>query len=855
MTPERWQRIEALYHAARARQGRDPAAFLADACAGDEALRREVESLLAHPASADAFLAAPAAVLAAQLMSDPGTTAAPTPSPAGPVIGPYHLLQLIGHGGMGEVWQAEQKQPVRRRVALKLIKAGMDTREVVARFESERQALALMDHPAIAKVFDAGSTPEGRPYFVMEYVAGIPITDYCDKHRLTTRQRLELFILVCDGVQHAHQKAIIHRDLKPSNILVVEVDGKPLPRIIDFGVAKATSQSLSAATLYTRVGAVIGTLGYMSPEQAESAGEDIDTRTDVYALGVVLYELLVGELPFDVRKLAPDEVRRRLREQDAPRPSTKVRTLGGQSATIAQNRGTDPPTLIRQLRGDPDAIVLKALEKDRGRRYGTPAELAADIGRSLRHEPVLAHSASAAYRTRKYIRRHRIGVGVAAAVAVLLVSVAVAQAFAVARITRERDRADRITTFMTDMFKVSDPSAARGNSITAREILDKASTQIDPGLSRDPELQAQMMHVMGDVYEKLGLYPQAQSLVTRAVDIRRQVLGPRHPDTLTSMASLAGVLWREGHYPEAEKLAREIVEIRRRVLGPEHPDTLMSMQTLANVLNAEGRYAEAEKLHRQTLEIRRRVLGPEHPDTLESMNDLAIPLELGGRFGEPEKLFRETLEIRRRVLGPEHPNTLQSMSNLAEVLSAEGRNAEAEKLFRENLEIDRRVLGPKHPDTLMVMNNLAVVLDSEGRLAEAEKLIRDTLVVRRSIEPEHPDTLESMNNMAGILTSEGRLAEAEKLIRETLNISRRVLSPEHPLTADSTYTLGLIALRQGKRDEALEHLQEAVDHGLTPQRDLGIEKDPDLKSLHGDARFDALVAHAKERAAAAQQAH
>ena len=360
MIPERWQRIEELYHAARARRERDPAAFLADACAGDEALRREVESLLAHPASADAFLAQPAAVLAAQLGSDPGTTAAPPASSAGSVIGPYHLLQRIGHGGMGEVWQAEQKQPVRRRVAVKLIKAGMDTREVVARFESERQALALMDHPAIAKVFDAGSTPEGRPYFVMEYVAGIPITDYCDTHRLTTRQRLELFIRVCDGVQHAHQKAIIHRDLKPSNILVVEIDGKPLPRIIDFGVAKATAQSLSAGTMYTRVGAVIGTLGYMSPEQAQSAGEDIDTRTDVYTLGVVLYELLVGELPFDVRKLAVDEVRRRLREQDAPRPSTKVRTLGGQSATIAHNRGTDPPTLTRQLRGDPDAIVLKA---------------------------------------------------------------------------------------------------------------------------------------------------------------------------------------------------------------------------------------------------------------------------------------------------------------------------------------------------------------------------------------------------------------------------------------------------------------------------------------------------------------
>jgi serine/threonine protein kinase len=821
MTPERWQRVEELYHAARARREGDHAAFLADACAGDEALRREVESLLAHPASADAFLAAPAAVLAAQLMSDPGTTAAPTPSAAGPVIGPYHLLQLIGHGGMGEVWQAEQKQPVRRRVAVKLIKAGMDTREVVARFESERQALALMDHPAIAKVFDAGSTPEGRPYFVMEYVAGIPITDYCDKHRLTTRQRLELVILVCDGVQHAHQKAIIHRDLKPSNILVVEIDGKPLPRIIDFGVAKATSQSLSAGTMYTRVGAVIGTLGYMSPEQAESAGEDIDTRTDVYALGVVLYELLVGELPFDVQKLTVDEVRRRLREQDAPRPSTKVRTLGAQSATIAHNRGTDPPTLTRQLRGDPDAIVLKALEKDRARRYATPAELAADIGRCLRHEPVLAHSPSAAYRTRKYIRRHRIGVAVAAAVAVLLVAVAVAQALAVARITRERDRAtrerdraDRVTTFMTDMFKVSDPSAARGNSITAREILDKASKEIDPGLSKDPELQAQMMDVMGEVYDKLGLYLQAQSLLTRAVDVRRQVLGPQYLDTLWSMHNLAVVLQHEGRYAEAEKLDRETLEIDRRVMGPEHPQTLISMNDLAVVLTLEGRTAEAEKLHRETLDIDRRVLGPEHSQTLTSMHNLAIVLDDESRHAEAEKLDRETLEIRRRVLGPEHPDTLTSMNDLAVRLYGLGRYADTEKLHRETLEISRRVLGP-----------------------------------------EHPDTLASMNNLAAALSSLDRYPEAEKLERETVNISRRVLGPEHPRTAIFTYSLGQIALGEGKRDEALAHLREAVDHGLQPQFDLGIEQDPDLKALHGDPRFDALVAHAKERAAAAQKPH
>ena len=404
MKRERWQQLERVCQAALDRPLSERAAYLEAACAGDPALRWEAEALLAREQQAENYLEAPAFEVAANAiertsLSEGLLPFGPSEAAAGAVIGAYHLLEPIGQGGMGEVWLAEQKEPVHRRVAIKLIKAGMDTREVVARFESERQALALMDHPSIAKVFEAGSTPLGRPYFAMEYVAGMPITEYCDRRKLTLRQRLELFVAVCDGVQHAHEKAILHRDLKPSNILVSEVDGKPAPRIIDFGVAKATAPGPTADTTLTRAGAIIGTPGYMSPEQADSAGANVDTRSDVYSLGVVLYELLVGVLPLDLSETPLDQALRRLREEDVPRPSARLRTLGDQA---------------RQLCGDVDAIALKALEKDRARRYATPSELAADIGRYLRNEPVTAHPASAGYRAWKYVRRHRLGVAFAA---------------------------------------------------------------------------------------------------------------------------------------------------------------------------------------------------------------------------------------------------------------------------------------------------------------------------------------------------------------------------------------------------------------------------------------------------------
>jgi serine/threonine protein kinase len=730
-------------------------------------------------------------------------------------IGPYRLLQLIGEGGMGEVWLAEQKQPIHRTVALKLIKAGMDTRAVVARFESERQALALMDHPNIARVFDAGSTVEGRPYFVMEYVPGVAITEHCDNHRLTIKERLELFVQVCDGVQHAHQKAIIHRDLKPSNVLVVEQDNKPVPKIIDFGLAKATAQRLTDKTFFTELGVLMGTPEYMSPEQADPREQNIDTRTDVYSLGVILYELLVGALPFEtsaLRAAGMAGILRVIREQEPAKPSTKIRSMGAVSEISAKNRKEEPRSFARHLRGELDWVTMKALEKDRVRRYASASEFGADISRYLRKEPVVAGPATAGYRIRKYALRHRVALGAAGGLLVLLSGFVVTQAIELHRIKLERDRATRITDFMTGMFKVSDPSEARGNAITAREILDKASRDIDTGLAKDPELQAQMMYVMGGVYNSLGLYGRAQILDQQSMEIRKRVLGPENPDTLDSMNNLGAVFFGEGHYAQAEELERKTVDVEKRVLGAEHRQTLNSINNLAIDLSRQGQYPEAEKLERETLEAQKRILGPENLETMNTAINLASVLDDEHEFAEAEKLDREALGVLRRTVGADHPLTLRSINDLANVLDDEGSYAESEKLYREALEIRRRVLGLEHPETLLVLSNLANVVMGEGRYDEAEKLFRDTL-----------------------------------------NIQRRVLGPDHPNSAVSTYNLGCIAAHEGHRDEALSLLREAVDHGLPAPAALGMDKDSDLKSLHGDPRFTALVGHAKERATAAQK--
>jgi serine/threonine protein kinase/tetratricopeptide (TPR) repeat protein len=772
------------------------AAFLDQRCAGDSALRQRLERLLQHHRHADDFLESPTAVwtaVAALIEERPGS-----------VIGPYKLMEQIGEGGMGLVFVAEQQQPIRRKVALKVIKPGMDSRQVVARFEAERQALALMDHPNIAKVLDGGTTDSLRPYFVMELVKGVPITDCCDQNQAPIGERLELFVHVCLAVQHAHQKGIIHRDLKPSNVLVVSHDGTPVVKVIDFGVAKAIGQRLTDKTIYTQFTQMVGTPLYMSPEQAGESGLDVDTRSDIYSLGVLLYELLAGTTPFDkerLRGVGYDEMRRIIREEEPPKPSTRLSTLGLAAATVSANRKIEPKKLDQLMRGELDWIVMKALEKDRNRRYDTPAAFAQDVERYLRHEAILARPPSVAYRLAKFVRRHRTAVlALAGVAAALLVGTALAAWQAVvatdaknnvlaaaAAETQARLKADASeaeTRAVLDFLETRIMAAARpegrqgglGHDVPLRLALETALPVVDTSFAAQPLIEARLRMTLGESFRYLGEAKIAAEQYQRARALYMEHFGPDDARTLESADRLAACFADLDDQLEALRLREDTLARRAALLGAHHRDTLRSRQSLATSYAALGQRDKAMELDESTLALQKTHLGVDDPDTLASMHNLALSYKGVERFTDALQLNDTVLGLRKAKYGADHPDTLASMNNLANSyvdlgISQHDRRQfqKALKIRRDTLERQTAKLGPTHPDTVKTIYNLANTYGFLEEYGEALKLHQQALDLRRDkFGPNHRLTIWSTWGVAAQLFKLNRGKEGVKIIDEVL---------------------------------------------------------------------------------------
>ncbi len=732
-------------------------------------------------------------------------------------IGRYKLISLLGEGGMGIVYLAQQQRPVKRQVALKVIKPGMDSKRVLARFEAEQQALALMEHPHVARVHDAGLTASGRPYFVMEYVKGVPINEYCDKHRLTIEERLMLFLHVCEAVQYAHQKGIIHRDLKSSNILVTIEGEQASPKVIDFGVVRAISQPLTERTLYTEQGQFVGTPEYMSPEQADPNNQDIDTRTDVYSLGVVLYELVAGVLPFDpqtLREHGIDGARKVICEKEPQTPSTKLSQTSVKKATdSAQRRRTNQRQLQRRLQGDLDWITLKAMEKDRTRRYASAGELAADIERHLNHEPVTAGRPSVAYKARKFVRRHRALVSSLAAVLVVLIIGTVVSLIFAFRAERIGDEATIIAKFLQDdVFGVMNASERGGRKMDIKEALDSASKDVSRKFGDFPLFEASIQKTLGGLYAEATHFEEGESHLKRSLEIFTCELGREDIKTVEVLDTLGHLYWGWWRYREAEQYLSEALVARNRLLGPDHPDTIMTKRWLGWTYYAEGYVRKAEQTLAETYQSTLQIFGQSHPETLECMFFHGCALLACGRYSEAEETLTRALELSSKVLSPTHPLRAFPSALLGRLYSRQGRYSEAENLLSSALQISREAWGEHNGGTFHNVAALAENYARQCQVTTAENLLLESVRRGDQATESHSEVeVQTLPYPAFFYLWQRRYRDAEDTVNKARKASLAAYGTEHPITLLNTIVLGMALREQGQYDKAEEQFRNAVD--------------------------------------------
>ncbi|NBC17655.1 MAG: tetratricopeptide repeat protein [Bacteroidetes bacterium] len=828
MTSDRWDRINDLLDEVLTRPPGERAAYLDAQAPDDAALRQRVLDLAASYEAAQSFLEDSLGAYAAPLVEGDGGDGASDPL-IGHRVGAYRLLRRLGRGGMGTVYlAARDDEEYEKTVAVKLIRRGLDTDDVLRRFLHERQILARLEHPGIARLLDGGATEDGRPYFVMEYVDGAPLdSTFCDARRLTTDARLRLFLDVCDAVQYAHQNLVVHRDLKPSNILVTPADGSSRQqaqvKLLDFGIAAVLAEDEAEARTLTRAGLRVMTPEYAAPEQIR--GEAATTATDVYALGVLLYQLLTSRPPYQLRDRSSREVERVILDTPPTRPSAIVTRsptadTDAPPEAISRHRQTSPAALRRTLRGDLDSIVLKALKKEPEQRYPSVRAFADDIRRYLDGHPVQARHDAHWYRLGKFVRRHRVGVTAAAVVAVLLVSYALTTRAQAEQIARERDKAEEVTAFVLSLFEAADPFETPTDSLSVDQLVERGVAQVDRSLRHQPVVQGQMLMTLSQVYQNLGRYDEAQPLAERALAVRRAALGDAHPDVAASLDDLADVACYRGRYAASDSLYEAAHALRVRLLGDDHLDVANTLHDWGLLRYYMDQQETAEAFLREAVAIRRQQLGDRHPDVAEGLHSLGATVAASGDLEAAEPLLREALAIRRETLG-EHPDLPANMTLLARLLQLQDRLDEAEALIREALAMQQRLLDADHPYVGATLLSLGVLLRDKGDLPEAASSLREALTItERRLGAQHPRTLHIQHELAQVLRDRGQHDAAERLFRSTLAMRRQVQGPAHPDVTSATLALADLLDARGDSTAAERLLRDAFG---TFQRERGTD--------------------------------